>query len=192
MKRTIVLVSFFLACVLVPGLRAQDHVEVGVFGDYFRFQASHSNFLGLGARVGAGSRILHLEAEMNYDFAQAFTEGFRNTDTGSVTFVSSNLRVLHGMFGPKLQTRGRVKVFVTAKGGFINFRFDPRSPSFDTFTSSVGDLRTDNVNATFYPAVGVETFLGPFGLRLEAGDEMYFIHSAHHNVRITFGPQIRF
>src|SRR5262249_50783509 len=117
---------------------------------------------------------------------------FENTGTGSVTFVDSNLRVLHGMLGPKLQTKGPVKVFVTAKGGFINFRFDPRSPSFNTFASSVGNLRTDNVDATFYPAGGIEAFIGPFGLRIEAGDEMYFNHGVHHNLRVTFGPQIRF
>ena len=77
-------------------------------------------FSGLGGRaaVNLGSPYVQLEAEMNYDFEQAFTEGFEDPDTHTVTFVNSNFRLLHGMFGPKFQTKGPVKFFVTAKGGF--------------------------------------------------------------------------
>jgi hypothetical protein len=179
--------------VVAPAIsRAQDHAEVGVFADYFRLGETTSNFVGVGGRAGVHvGRPVELEAEMSYDFNHAFTEGFQDT-SGAVTFTNSNIRVLHGLFGPKLETKGRVKIFVTAKGGFVNFRLDPRPPSFDTFTSSVDNLRTNNVSAVFYPGGGFEAFLGPFGVRLEAGDEMYLANGAHHNLRVTFGPQLRF
>jgi hypothetical protein len=38
----------------------------------------------------------------------------------------------------------------------------------------------------------VEAYIGPVGLRLDVGDEMYFAGGTHHNLRISFGPQIRF
>ncbi len=47
-------------------------------------------------------------------------------------------------------------------------------------------------NGLFYPAVGVEFFAGPIGLRGEIGDIMYFNNGANNNLRITFGPQLRF
>jgi hypothetical protein len=38
----------------------------------------------------------------------------------------------------------------------------------------------------------MEPALGPLGLRLELGDEIYFNDGAHNNLRITFGPIFRF
>jgi hypothetical protein len=38
----------------------------------------------------------------------------------------------------------------------------------------------------------LEGHIGPVGLRLEAGDEIYFAGSTHHNLRAAFGPFIRF
>jgi hypothetical protein len=58
--------------------------------------------------------------------------------------------------------------------------------------STVFGLRTSSLNAAIYPAAGVEATLGPVGLRLEAGDEVYFNGGAHNNLRITFGPILRF
>src|SRR5207248_9182296 len=37
-----------------------------------------------------------------------------------------------------------------------------------------------------YPAVGAEGHLGPIGLRVEGGDEVYFVGKVtHHNVRLA-------
>jgi len=44
----------------------------------------------------------------------------------------------------------------------------------------------------FYPGGGAEAFLGPIGFRLDVGDEIYFNDRAHHNLRVTVGPTIRF
>lgn len=178
---------------LAPMARAQDHVEVGAFVDYFKLHETGTNFVGLGGRAAFNvAQHVQLEAEMSYDFNKVFTEGFTDTSGGSVTSVNSNIRVLHGLFGPKFQTTGPVRVFVTVKGGFANFRFDPRPASFDTFTSSVDNLRTSNVDAVFYPGGGIEAFLGPIGLRLEAGDEVIFANGTRSNWKVTFGPTLRF
>lgn len=181
---------------LAPFASAQDleHGQVGVFADYMRLSQTKTNFAGLGGRLGINvNRYVGLEAEMGYNFNQVFTEGFTDPVSGTVTLQRSNLRILHGLFGPTLQTgHGRVRAFVTVKGGFINFRFDPRPATFDTFTSSVTDLRTGNMNGVLYPGGGLEAHLGPVGLRVDVGDEIYFNSGAHHNLRVAFGPMIRF
>jgi len=192
MKRMALLAGIALAA-LAPAARAQNHGEVGAFADYLRLQQTSTNSVGLGGRFSFNvRRNLQLEAEMGYDFEKAFTEGF-TSGTGTVTLQSTNLRVLDGLFGPKLQSgHGPVRVFLTLKGGFINFRLDPRPPSFSTFTSSVQDLRAADVRGAVYPGGGVEAFLGPFGLRLDVGDDIYFAGHTHNNLRVTFGPTIRF
>jgi hypothetical protein len=178
---------------LAPLAHAQDHVEVGAFVDYFKLHETGTNFVGLGGRAAVNvAHHVQLEAEMAYDFNKAFTEGFTDTSGGTVATQSSGIRVLHGLFGPKLQTTGPVRVFVTVKGGFANFRFDPTPASFNTFTSSVNNLRANNVDAAFYPGGGVEAFLGPIGFRLEVGDEVIFANGARSNWKVTFGPQLRF
>jgi hypothetical protein len=192
MKRIAFLV-LFAGLGLAPMAQAQDHAEVGVFVDYFKLHETGTNFVGLGGRAAVNvAKHVQLEAEMSYDFNRAFTEGFSNTGGGTITTSNSNIRVLHGLFGPKFQTTGPVRLFVTVKGGFENFRFDPRPASFSTFASSVDNLRTNNVNAALYPGGGVEAFLGPIGLRLEVGDEIFFANGAHNNWKVTFGPQLRF
>jgi hypothetical protein len=170
-----------------------DHGQIGIFGSYFRSPQTHTNFAGLGGRLAFHvARPLQFEGEMSYDFSQVFTEGFTNPSSGSVTFVPSNLRVLHGLIGPKVQTGGPVRIFATLKGGFTNYRFDSRPAGFATFASSVQGLRTDNVGGVLYPGAGVEGYLGPLGLRLDIGDEIYFNNGAHHGLRIAFGPVLRF
>ena len=192
MKRIAIFFIVSAVIIFAPVAHAQNHGEVGAFVDYFRPHETSTNFVGLGGRAAFNvAPYVQIEAEMAYDFNRAFTEGFTNT-TGTVTVQNSNLKILHGLFGPKLQTKGPVRIFVTAKGGFANFRFDPRPTSFSTFTSSVDNLRSDNVSAAFYPGGGVEAFFGPIGLRAEVGDEIIFSNGAHHNWKVTLGPVIRF
>jgi hypothetical protein len=192
MKRVALLV--FLAGWLVPLASGQDHFQVGAYADYFRISQTKTNMAGLGARVGVKAfPHVMLEGEMSYDFNQAFAEGFTNPSGGAITFQNSNLKVLHGLFGPKIIAgHGAIRPFLTVKGGIINFRLDPRPASFSGFASSVDNLRANNVSGTLYPGAGLEGHIGPVGLRLEAGDEIYFAGGAHHNPRITFGPFIRF
>jgi hypothetical protein len=190
----LVAVSLVLAGWCAPAASAQEHGQIGVGADYFRLLQTKMDFAGVGGHLSVNmNRNLQLEVEMGYDFAQPLIEGFTNTGTGTVTLQRTNTRILHGLFGPKLQTsRGPLRAFVTVKGGFLNFRLDPRPATFSTFTSSVDNLRANNVTGVFYPGAGLEAHLGPVGLRLDAGDEMYFAGGSHHNLRIEFGPIIRF
>ena len=190
MKRVALLL--FLAGWLVPLGSAQDQFQVGVYADYFRISQTKTNLGGLGARAGikAFSHIM-LEGEISYDFKQAFTENFNTTPT--VTVVNSNLKVLHGLFGPKIVAgHGAIRPFFAVKGGFVNFRLDPRPASVGTAISSIENLRANNVSGILYPGAGLEGHIGPVGLRLEAGDEIYFAGGSHHNPRVAFGPFIRF
>jgi len=186
----------FLAGCLVPLASAQDdeHVQVGVFADYFRLAQTDNNFGGVGALASFQVyKEIKLEGQMSYDFNQTFTEGFTDTSTGSITFNRSNLRVLHGEFGPKINIgHHAIQPFVTLKGGFVNFRFDPAPATVGTFLSSVNGLRADNVNGVLYPGGGLQAHLGPIGLRLDVGDEIYFNHGTHNNLRVAFGPVFRF
>jgi hypothetical protein len=193
-----VLLLLTLALTTTPLLLAQngDNGEVGVFADYFRLQAAPRDLFGVGARLSFNvHKNVQLEAEMAYDFERGFAEGF-NDGAGTATIQPSSLRVLHGMFGPKFQVGKEgpyaIRAFVTAKGGFVNFGFSNASVA-SGFTSAIDNLRRDNNgNAVFYPGGGIEGYVGPIGLRLDVGDEIYFNNGANHNLKITFGPHIRF
>ena len=191
MKRVALLL--FLAGWLVPLASAQDHFQVGAYADYFRLSQTNTNMAGIGGRVGykAFSHVM-LEGEMRYDFDQAFADPCVSPGC-TVTVANSSLKVLHGLFGPKIVAgHGAIRPFFTLKGGFVNFRLDPRPATFGTFTDSVNNLRANNVSGAIYPGAGLEGHLGPVGLRLEAGDEIYFAGATHHNVRVAFGPFLRF
>lgn len=195
MKRVIVglMFCFAVTACLAPRAAAQEHGQVGVFADYFHLQDTGTNFGGVGGRFAINAnRYIGLEAEMNYDFEEVFSERFTPT-SGTATILQSNVRLLHGLFGPTFSTgHGPIRLFVTAKGGFINFRFNPQPAGFATFTSSVNNLRANDVDGVLYPGGGIEGHIGPVGLRLDVGDEIYFADGAHNNLRITFGPIIRF
>jgi hypothetical protein len=181
----------------IPAAMAQefDHFQVGAFADYFRSNDTGTNMFGLGGRFGV-SILPHtrLEAEVAYDFNQEFTQGFTSTSSGgAVTFANSGVRTLQGLFGPKVELgHGRVRPFVELKGGFVNYMFSSAPPGFSSFTSQVNNLRAQNMNAALMPGGGVEGTLGPIGLRLDVGDEMYFNNGTHHNLTVKFGPYIRF
>ena len=194
MKRYLglLIASIFLA---VPMVMAQnsDHVEVGVFLDYFRLSnnaAPVSNFFGVGGRAAFNMNSnVQLEAEMAYDFKRNYTSTFSNGIT--TTTVNSNFRTLHGFSGPKVQTgSGAFRIFVTGKVGFDNFSINNQNAQ-SGFVNTVG-LTNGATYFAVYPGGGVEAFAGPIGLRAEIGDDIYFNGGAHNNVRITFGPQLRF
>lgn len=163
-----------------------NHGEFGAFMDYFRLNnpvADDTNFYGAGGRIAINVfRHVQLEAEGAYDFEQ-------NADIiAGGSFVTSPLRVAHFSFGPKFNvgTTGPVRFFVTTKGGLIDFSTDTN------FGGQVTSIPTSDTFATFYPGAGIEFFAHWLGIRLEAGDEMYFDGGVNHNVRVTGGPVIRF
>ena len=186
-----------LAGWLVPLASAQEteHIQAGIYADYFRLSQTHTNFGGVGARLGfIAYKSLKLEGEMSYDFTQAFTSGFETGSNGSVSIHRSNLRILHGEFGPRvnLGERWHVHPFLTLKGGFIHFGVGNNAATIGNFFSSVDNLQSSNMKGVLYPGGGFEGHLGPVGLRLDIGDELYFASGAHNNLRVSFGPYIRF
>ena len=176
-------------------LVAQTRVEAGVFLDYLSISQTSTNNFGLGARLGFRiHRAVMLEGELAYDYGINFDEAYLNISNGNIAAIErTSIGVTHGLFGPKLQPGGGgFRPFVTLKGGFVDFRLSPSLLPYSDVASAVFGLRTSNLNAAIYPAAGIEATLGPIGLRLEAGDEIYFNQGAHNNLRITFGPILRF
>lgn len=190
------LAFLFLAPVLlvVPST-AQSRMEAGIFLDSLSVSQTGTTNLGLGARFGY--RIhphIMLEAELAYDYGLNFREAYLDISNGNVVAIeNTSIGVTHGLIGPMLQpAHGHFRPFVTMKAGVIDFRLSGSLLPYSGIVSSVLGLRTSNWNAALYPAGGIEASLGPLGLRLEAGDEIYANRGAHHNLRITFGPILRF
>lgn len=174
---------------------AQKRVEVGVFLDSLSISQTSTNDLGIGARVGLRvHRNVMLEGELAYDYGLNFDEAYRNVITGDITAIErTSIGVTHGLIGPTfIRGDGHLHPFATLKAGFMDFRLSTSLLPYIDIVSPILNLRTSNMNAALYPGAGIEATLGPIGLRLEAGDEIYFNEGAHNNLRITFGPVIRF
>jgi hypothetical protein len=190
------LILVFLTSFLLASLSfAQKRVEVGIFLDSLDISQTSTNNLGLGARVSFRvHQNVMLEGELAYDYGLNFDEAYRNVITGDITAIKrTSIGVTHGLFGPTLiRGEGHLHPFATMKAGFIDFRLSTSLLPYVDIVSPILNLRTSNLNAALYPGAGIEATLGPIGLRLEAGDEIYFNEGAHNNLRITFGPVIRF
>lgn len=174
---------------------AQKRVEIGIFVDYLSISQTHTNNFGVGGRLGY--RIDHnvmLEGELAYDYGINFDEAYRNITNGDITAIGrTSIGVTHGLIGLTVQPAERAfRPFATLKGGFVDFRLSPSLLPFSNVTSTVLGIRTSSLNGTIYPGAGLEASLGPAGLRLELGDEIYFNNGGHHNLRIRFGPILRF
>jgi len=195
MKR-IALLPVLLVVFLAPSLMAQsddyNHAEVGAFVDYFNLgrTSPNINFVGIGGRAAFNvHRNTQIEAEMSYDFKRDFTSTFSNGFTTQL--VTTRLRTLHALFGPKFQTSGPFRVFGTLKVGLVNFSVSDQD-AIPGFRGALGGVTGGDTKADIYPGGGVEGFWGPFGLRVDVGDEIYFDDGARNNLKITFGPQFRF
>ena len=192
MRRVLLLVCAGL--LFVPAVWAQgDHIEAGIFGDYFRQSQTDLNLGGLGLRLCVKVfPHVKLEGEMAYDFQQTFLENLTN-GSGNPVAQDSQLHILHGEFGPKVEFgHGRIRPFLVAKAGFDKFFINSCPVTFSCVSSQIANIHSSSVNGVFYPGGGLEGHLGPVGLRFDVGDEMYFNSGAHHNLRMAFGPYIRF
>ena len=192
-------VALAIAALLLWGsssrLHAQSRAEAGLLFDYLSVSQTNTDNFGLGGRFGYRiHRNVMMEGEVAYGYGVNFQDVYRNVTNGDVTAIErTSIGVTDGLFGPMLQpARGHFRPFVTLKGGFIDFRLSPSLIPYSSVVSSVLGIRTSSFNAALYPGGGVEAALGPVGLRLEFGDAIYFNGGAHNNLRITFGPILRF
>ena len=99
MKRSFYLL--LLAVFFAPNVVAQslDHINVGVYGNYFRLGDSDIDLAGVGARVSVHLLpLVMFEAESTYNFESAFSQGF-NDANGTLTVSRSHVRSLDGLSG---------------------------------------------------------------------------------------------
>jgi Outer membrane protein beta-barrel domain len=195
MVKVVLTVAALLLCENWSLAHAQKRVEVGLLLDYLGVLQTQTNNFGVGGRLGY--RVQHnvmVEGELAYDYGVNFQELYSNIANGNVTAIEqTSIGVTQGLIGPKLQpAHGDLRPFVTLKGGFIDFRLGPSLIPNSGVVSTVLGIRTSNLNAALYPAGGAEATLGPLGLRLELGDLIYFNDGEHNNLRIVFGPILRF
>lgn len=190
----IILTSLFFATPMVLAQESgrSDHAQVGIFAEYFRFgdPGPTRNYIGLGGRAAFNvNPSVQIEAEMGYDFERNYTNTF--SDGVTTATVQSRLRTLHGLFGPKFQTgSGPFRVFLTGKVGFENFTVTNQNAPTG-FATAVG-LGNGATYFAVYPGGGIEAFAGPIGVRAEIGDNIFMKNGVHNNMRISFGPQLRF
>lgn len=195
MARIGLLTAIFLLIVSSDLSSAQRRVEAGLLLDYLNVSQTQTHNVGLGGRIGIRvHRSVMAEAELAYDYGVNFEEAYRDVTNGNVTAIEkTSIGVTEGLFGPKLQRAdGHFRPFVTLKGGFADFRLSPSLLPYSGVTSAVLGIRDSNLNGAIYPGGGATATLGPLGLRLEFGDLIYFNEGAHNNLRITFGPFVRF
>ncbi len=205
MKRLLLIAGVAAFLTISSTLAAQakyNHGEVEAFGDMFRVSptgAAATNFLGLGGRVGFNTgRWVALEAEMTYDFEQNYTSVNVNNGNGggNTTTYTAKVRPITGLFGPKFQfgASSPFRAFLEAKAGFIDFSTSCNAPagSASCFSSSLNNFGGASTHFAAYPGGGIEGFWGPIGLRVDVGDELYFNNGTYNNLRVTFGPTLRF
>jgi hypothetical protein len=206
MFRRLLIIAGLVGLVGLPATTAaQDydqnnwsHGEVGVYGDLFRVTpagAPVENFLGLGGRVGVNAAHgVALEGEMNYNFEQTLVT--TNSSGFAATSVTAKVRPLTGLFGAKFTFAAThsVRPFVVGKVGFIDFSTSCNAPagSPSCFTGSLSDFGGNSTHVSAFPGAGVEFFGGPFGLRIDAGDQLYWNNGTNNNLRVTFSPTFRF
>jgi len=195
MRKSVVILISVLVCGGSASLCAQKRIEAGVFIDYLGISQTNTNNFGVGGRFGYRvHRNVMFEGELAYDYGINFDEAYRDITNGDIVAIEhTSVGVTHGLFGPMLEpAKGVFRPFATLKGGFVDFRLSPGLLPFSNVVSTILGIRTSSLNAAMYPGAGAEASLGPVGLRFEMGDEIYFNRGAHNNLRITFGPILRF
>jgi len=173
-----------------------QHVEIGAFAQYDQQSMPEfaGHLFGLGGRADFNTaKTLQLELELSYDFAHP---SFQLSQSAAAAVLTDNrLRVLHANAGLKLQTPDG-SFFLFLKGGANKYGQESNVqtvfgvPPFTITTLSVPE-RTFT-KGILYPGGGVGFHAGILGIRLDAGDEIFWSNGAQHNLRVTFGPTIRF
>lgn len=153
MKRFLVLLGMLALSASATLAQSSDHINIGVYGNFFRLSDTDIDLGGVGARVSVNVMPrVQVEAESSYNFESGFSQGFSDFN-GTVNVSRSHVRSLDGLLGPKLYTnRGPVRLFATVKGGFINFNL-ATSPvvTIQTVDSTFRNLNGINTFGVFYP-----------------------------------------
>ena len=173
-----------------------QRLEAGVFGSYGSYGLSPfpNDAVGLGGRLNINlSSNLVVEGEGSYDFKHPrFEIATVAQNLNRVDVTTFRMGIVHGNVGLKLQKKDGT-YFLFIKGGVIDFH-----PEITT-TSQVGLqlIRGPAVSSSYakgvlYPGGGIDFHAGILGIRVDAGDEIYWSNGARNNLRLTFGPNVRF
>lgn len=169
----------------------KDHGSVGAFFDYTHLQTPSVNFFGVGGRMGFKLyRRIQLEAEVAYDFQKSVSQ---TVTAGSIAnTTTSNVKVMHALFGPKVRIPHTKNFFFVAKVGLANFGVSGPA-TIGSFNNQIGNIVNGDKDMVIYPGAGAEFRIGRLDFRAEAGDEIVFLNNGHlNNFRATVGPQFRF
>ena len=188
-RHFLLLVSFLFLS--LPGFA--QLVELGGFGSFGRFDLPPfpNDAVGVGGRIDIGlGHHIALEGEGSYDFKHP-TLQIAGSGLG-FNVTQFRLGILHANGGFKLQTKGG-SYFLFLKGGLLNFYPDVTTTTLvGTVQTPLPRTGTSFSEAVFYPGAGIGFHAGILGIRLDGGDEIYWDQGTHHNLRITFGPTLRF
>lgn len=191
---SVVIVCFFVCFFLasVPG-RAQ-HLEIGGFASYGDFDVPRfpSTAVGVGGRLDINlNSYIVLEGEGSYDFKHPRVE-IVVTGTNTADINTLRLGAVHGNGGIKFQLKGG-SYFFFVKGGVLEFQPEVRTTTLlGALARNAPSTGTNFSEGVFYPGAGIGFHAGPLGIRVDGGDEIFWDHGTHHNLRITFGPTFRF
>jgi hypothetical protein len=170
----------------------RDHGSFGAFFDYSRLGTPSLNMFGVGGRAGFKIwRQVQLEGEFAYDFQRSFTQTV--TSGGSTSSVTTNVKGLYALFGPKVRIPRTKNFFFVAKAGFVNYGVSGAATT-GSFTNQIGGITNGAIDMVIYPGGGAEFRIGShLDIRAEAGDEIVSVNNGHiNNFRATIGPQFRF
>jgi hypothetical protein len=192
---SVFMLSIVVRCALAQTSAPLYNTEVGIFAENFRLGriSPALNMPGAGARITLFPQSwFNLEAEASYDFTQTFTSSWSN---GFVTDnLTTHLRVARGLGGVNFSKKFQknMRLFATVKAGTIDFNASTVGIP-QGFTNPLDPATTGGTDFLLYPGGGLQYFFVRWGLRLDAGDDMYFDHGhRYNNIRITFGPTFRF
>lgn len=192
---------FLLLPATVPAT-AQSHDDsergtAGVYFDYTRLQAVPVNLFGVGGRVGINvQKHFAFEGDLAYDFhGDATTRSCFGSGCvfGIFNVTTTHAHVLHGLFGPKVQTAGRrIRLFGEVKGGFLHIATDATLTEQGNPLFIPVSFSSSQTHGALFPGGGVEFLKQRWGLRVEAGDEIFWSGGAQHNLKLMAGPEFRF
>lgn len=200
MRRRSLLLFLLLLAALPAAAQSHDGTErgtVGVYFDYTRLQTVPLNLFGVGGRVGISvHRHFALEGDFAYDFNREATSQFcfgSGCVFGIVDVTNTGVRLFHGLFGPKVQTGGRhLRLFGEVKGGFVHMAAETTLTEQGNPIFIPVSFSSSETHGTLFPGGGVEFLKQRWGLRVEAGDEIFWSSGTHHNFKLMTGPELRF
>jgi hypothetical protein len=194
--------SLLLFLLLAALAAAQSHDDTergtaGVYLDYTRLQTVPLNLLGVGARGGINvHKHFALEGEFAYDFnGEASSQSCFGSGcvVGIFNVTTTGAHLLHGLFGPKVQTGGRrLRLFGEVKGGFVHLAAKTTLTEQGNPLFTPVSVSSSETHGALFPGGGVEFLKQRWGLRVEAGDEIFWSVGTHHNFKLMTGPELRF